>query len=387
MRDELIARIQELKAERNAIILAHNYEPDEIQAIADFTGDSLELSRKATDIQADIVVFCGVHFMAETASVLSPHKTVLIPVPDAGCEMADMVTGEQVRALKKEHPNAVVICYVNTSADVKAECDCCCTSSNAKAVADAYRDASEILFVPDRNLGSHVSQISGLDLTCWDGYCPVHDRITAADIQAAKEEHPGALVMVHPECTDEVRAAADEILSTGHMCRFARESDCQEFIVGTEVGILYRLRKENPGKVFHVLDLSPGHEKITVADMQRARVDHPGATLVLHEECSDAVKALADEVHSTEGIAQLVAVTGGDELVLGVTGRILDELRTANPDKTLHGLVSRPVCPDMKKISLEDVAAALENMQYEVRVPPEIADRARVAIERMIAIG
>jgi quinolinate synthase len=387
MTDTLTGRIRELKEQRNAIILAHNYEPDEIQAIADFTGDSLELSRKAANIEADVVVFCGVHFMAETASILSPDKTILMPVLDAGCEMADMVTGEQVREMKSQHPGAVAICYVNTAADVKAECDCCCTSSNALAVAATYADANEILFFPDRNLGSHVAANSGLSLACWDGYCPVHDRITAADILTARKEHPTAVVMVHPECTDAVREVADEILSTGQMCRFAKDSEQQEFIVGTELGLLYRLRQENPAKSFYPLVLTPTHDRITVADILCARDAHPGATVVVHEECSDPVKAAADQAMSTEELEQFVAVSGGDEIVLGVERGLLNQLREANPDKALHGLVSRPICPDMKKTTLASVAEALEKMQHEVRVPKDIADRARSAIERMIAIG
>jgi quinolinate synthase len=387
MTDALTSRIQELKQQRNAIILAHNYEPDEIQAIADFTGDSLELSRKAAHIEADVVVFCGVHFMAETASILSPDKTILMPVLDAGCEMADMVTGEQVREMKAKHPGAVAICYVNTAADVKAECDCCCTSSNALAVAATYGNDKEILFFPDRNLGSHVAGNSGLDLTCWDGYCPVHDRITAADILAARKEHPAAVVMVHPECTDAVREVADEILSTGQMCRFAKESERQEFIVGTELGLLFRLRQENPTKSFYPLTLMPTHERITVADILCARDAHPGTTVLVHDACSDKVKAVADQALSSEELSQFVAVTGGGELVLGVEATILQQLRKENPDKALHGLVSRPVCPDMKKTTLASVAEALEKMQHEVRVPKDIADRARTAIERMIAIG
>ncbi|MBT7301991.1 MAG: quinolinate synthase NadA [Victivallales bacterium] len=387
MNPELVARIDELKRQRNATILAHNYEPDEIQEIADFTGDSLQLSRKAAHIEADVVVFCGVHFMAETASILSPDKTILMPVLDAGCEMADMVTGEQVRQMKAEHPGAAAVCYVNSSAEVKAECDCCCTSSNAMAVAAAFADAPEILFVPDRNLGSHVAQTSGQKLTCWDGYCPVHDRITSADILAARRSHPDAVVMVHPECTDDVRAGADEILSTGHMCWFAAESEHREFIVGTEIGILYRLRLENPGKTFHPLTLTPSHARITLADILGARQAHPSVSVVVHAECTDQVKAAADEVMTTEEMGRFVASSGGREIVLGVTGGILADLRVANPDHTLHGLLSLPVCPDMKMPTVESVVAALENMQYEVRVPEEIADRARVAIERMISLG
>ncbi len=258
-------RIQELKRERGAIIIAHNYQPDEVQAIADFTGDSLELSRKAAELEEEVVVFCGVHFMAETAAILSPEKTILLPDPFAGCPMADMITAEQLRAKKAEHPDAVVICYVNSSAAVKAECDLCCTSSNAKTIVASVPADKEIIFVPDTHLGHYVQQELGREMIIWDGYCPTHSRIRDIDILREKEEHPNAKVMAHPECPLPIRDLADYLLSTGQMCAHAKESDEQEFIVATEMGILYRLRNENPDKKFYAVSeraLCPNMKKI-----------------------------------------------------------------------------------------------------------------------------
>ena len=249
--DNLAEQIAELKKARNAVILAHNYERDEVQDIADFTGDSLELARKAATVEADVIVFCGVYFMAETAAILNPRKTVLIPDPTAGCPMADMITGEQLRALKAQHPGAAAVCYVNSTAEVKAECDICVTSGNAERVMAQFPKDREILFVPDQHLGSHIAGKLGVQYVLWPGYCPTHARLTAKQIADARAAHPGATVMVHPECTREVRDAADQRLSTGGMCAYARNSPDTEFIVGTELGILHRLRKENPGKQFH----------------------------------------------------------------------------------------------------------------------------------------
>lgn len=260
-------QILELKKQRGAIIIAHNYQIDEVQAIADFTGDSLELSRKAAELAEDVVVFCGVHFMAETAAILSPEKTILIPDPNAGCPMADMITGDQLRAMKAEHPGAKVICYVNSSAEVKAESDICCTSSNAVKVAQSLGD-EQILFVPDRNLGAFVAEKVGKEFILYNGYCPTHERIRDIDVIAMKEAHPDALVMAHPECSAPVRALADELLSTGQMCHYAQASDRKEFIVATEVGINYRLRTENPDKTFYSANedraVCPNMKKITL---------------------------------------------------------------------------------------------------------------------------
>jgi quinolinate synthase len=260
-------QIQELKARRGAVILAHNYQIDEVQAIADFTGDSLELSRKAANLAEEVVVFCGVHFMAETAAILAPEKTILIPDPNAGCPMADMVTAESLRALKAEHPGAKVVCYVNSSAEVKAESDICCTSSNAVKVCQSLGE-SKIIFVPDRNLGAFVAEKLGKEFVLYNGFCPTHERIRDVDVRAMKEAHPAALVLAHPECNKPVRDLADELLSTGQMCHFAQASENPEFIVATELGINYRLRTENPGKTFYPVNpdraVCPNMKKITV---------------------------------------------------------------------------------------------------------------------------
>jgi quinolinate synthase len=246
---ELINQIEGLRKDRKAVILSHNYELAEVQDIADFVGDSLELSQKAAKTEAEVIVFCGVHFMAETASILCPDKKVLLPDLNAGCPMANMITAEKLRARKKELPGAAVVCYVNSTAEVKAESDVCCTSANAlKVVESRYED--EILFVPDQYLGHYVSTQTRKKIHLWPGYCPTHARIRPEDILRIKAEHPLAKVMVHPECRPETVALADQVLSTGGMLRFARASDAQEIIVGTEIGLVYRLRKENPGKRF-----------------------------------------------------------------------------------------------------------------------------------------
>jgi quinolinate synthase len=246
---ELEARISQLKQKRNAIILAHNYQLGEVQDIADFVGDSLELSQKAAATKADVIVFCGVHFMAETASILSPDKTVLLPDMSAGCPMANMINADDLRRMKHEHPRAVVVCYVNTTAEVKAESDVCCTSANAVQLVQRL-EAEEIIFVPDQYLGAYVSKKTGRDMILWPGYCPTHARILAADIQRLRKAYPHADVMVHPECRPEVIEMADFVLSTGGMIRHAKTTRSAEIVVGTEFGIIHRLRKENPAKTF-----------------------------------------------------------------------------------------------------------------------------------------
>lgn len=246
----LIEGILSIKKQKNAIILSHNYQLGEVQDIADFVGDSLELSQQAAKTDAELIVFCGVHFMAETASILCPDKTVLLPDLHAGCPMANMITSQRLRDKKKEHPNAVVVCYINSSAAVKAESDYCCTSANAVRIVQKIPPANEILFVPDQYLGSHVARQTGREMILWPGYCPTHARIRPEDILRLKNEHPHAKVIVHPECRSEIAALADAVLSTGGMIRFARETDVQEIIIGTEIGIIHRLKKENPGKRF-----------------------------------------------------------------------------------------------------------------------------------------
>jgi quinolinate synthase len=267
-KQELIDRILALKEERKAVILAHNYQRGEVQDVADILGDSLELSRKAAESEAEVIVFCGVHFMAETAAILSPEKTVLLPVLEAGCPMADMVDAEGLRALREKNPEAVVVTYVNSSAAVKAESDICCTSANAEKIISKIPEDRTIIFVPDQHLGSHATADTGRTVTLWPGFCPTHARITAGHIEQRKEQYPDAPVVVHPECRPEVRALADAILSTGGICRFARESKASTIIVGTEHGILHRLKKENPDK-----DFVPACEQAVCPNMKLIRLD------------------------------------------------------------------------------------------------------------------
>ena len=294
--------IRSLARARRAVILAHNYCRGEVQDVADFTGDSLELARKAATVDADVIVFCGVYFMAETAKILNPQKTVLIPEPTAGCPMADMITGAQLRALKAQHPGAIAVCYVNSTAEVKAECDLCVTSGNAEKVMATVPRDREVLFVPDSHLGDHIATKEGRKYVLWPGYCPTHARLTAKAIASARAAHPGAPVLVHPECARDVRSSADEQLSTGGMCAFARASNAKTILVGTEVGILHRLRRENPEKTF-----IPVEEAL--------------------------------------------------------------------------------VCPNMKKTTLENLAASLREMKTPVEVAPDIAAKAKRAIDAMLAIG
>ena len=286
--------IAELKRARKAVILAHNYERPEVQDAADFTGDSLELARKAATVEADVIAFCGVYFMAETAAILNPSKKVLIPDATAGCPMADMITGEQLRALKAKHPGAAAVCYVNSTAEVKAECDICVTSGNAERVMATFPKDREIIFVPDQHLGSHIAGKLGATYILWPGYCPTHARLTAKQVAAARAAHPGAPVLVHPECTKEVRDAADERLSTGGMCAFARTSPAQEFIIGTETGILHRLRQENPDKRFWPAAelVCPNMKKTTLENLRDCLRDLSPAVTVPHEIAVRAKRAI-----------------------------------------------------------------------------------------------
>jgi quinolinate synthase len=245
-------RIIKLKKERNAVILAHNYQLPEVQDIADFVGDSLGLSMTAAKTDSEVIVFCGVHFMAETAKILSPFKTVLLPDPKAGCPMADMIDAEGLTALQARHPDAVTLCYVNTSADVKAHCDYCCTSGNAlKMVQHILKNHDEIIFVPDKYLAHYVSQQVGRDFIVWEGFCPTHARIEPDDIVRAREAHPQAKVLVHPECPPSLTQLADMVGSTEKMCHFVHDDAATEFIIGTELGIIHRMKKENPSKFFY----------------------------------------------------------------------------------------------------------------------------------------
>jgi quinolinate synthase len=301
MTGSIIEKINNLKKKKNAVVLAHNYQPGEIQDIADFIGDSLDLSRRAAAASADVIVFCGVLFMAETAAILSPEKTVLLPDKSADCPMADMITAKQLSELKKKYPGSVVVCYVNSSAEVKAMSDYCCTSSNAVDIVSSIEPQKKIIFVPDKNLGQVVKERTGRDLVLWPGYCPTHVFATAEDIKKIQAAHPDAVTLAHPECPKPVRDCADELLSTGQMLRYAKNNDKKEFIIATEIGIIYTLKKQNPEKTFY-----PASGKF--------------------------------------------------------------------------------VCPNMKKITLEKVLFAMEDNKFIIKVPQDIAERAKKALDRMIAV-
>jgi quinolinate synthase len=297
----IIEKINNLKKKKNAVILAHNYQSAEVQDIADFTGDSLELSRKAADTSADVIVFCGVLFMAETAAILSPEKTVLLPDKTAGCPMADMITAKQLSELKEKYPDAVVVCYVNSSAEVKAISDYCCTSSNAVDIVNSIDAKKKIIFVPDKNLGQVISERTGRDMVLWPGYCPTHIFATADDVKKIQAAHPDAVTLAHPECPKPVRDCADELLSTGQMLKYAKKSDKKEFIIATEIGIIHTLKKQNP-------------------------------------------------------------------------------------DKTFYPASGKFICPNMKKITLEKVLFSLEDSKYIIKVPQDIAQKAKSALDRMVAV-
>lgn len=248
--NDLVDKIAKLKKEKNAVILVHNYQRPEIQDIADFLGDSLELAREAAKTDARIIVFCGVRFMAETAKILSPKKTVLLPRKEAGCPMADMISCEELRVLKEKYPDAKVVSYVNTNADVKAESDVCCTSANAIEVVRNVK-AERIIFTPDKNLAAYCQRFVDKEIIPWNGYCYVHEKIREEEVHLAKEKFPDALLLVHPECKPSVIDLADEVLSTSGMVSFAKKSDKKRFLIGTEEGLIYRLKKENPEKEFY----------------------------------------------------------------------------------------------------------------------------------------
>jgi quinolinate synthase len=298
----LETEIRVLKDERHAVLLAHNYQRPEVQDVADYVGDSLYLSRKAREADREVIVFAGVRFMAETAKILNPTRTVLLPDPRAGCGLADAITAEQLRDWKREHPGAVVVAYINTSADVKAEADVCCTSSNAVKIVEQVPPDREILFLPDMFLGEFVRRKTGRKIHLWVGDCPVHARLRPEALRRARAEHPGAPVIAHPECGcgTQVLPDVDRVLSTDGMVRFAEETREPEVIVATEVGILHRMRRLNPGTRFTPLDA--------------------GA-----------------------------------------------------------------ICPYMKEIDLADVRDSLARLQHRIEVPIDIADRARLALERMVA--
>ena len=263
----MIEEIFALKKEKNAVILAHNYQIPEVQDVADLIGDSLELSRAAARLDAEVIIFCGVDFMAETAAILSPRKLVVLPIKGAWCPMAHMITPEQLREIKSLYPDAAVVCYVNSTAEVKAESDVCCTSANGVQVVNSL-EQGKVIFVPDRNLAAYVSRFTKKQIIPWNGYCYVHDRFTPEDIRAARELHPKAEVLVHPECRPEVIDLADYVYSTSGMGRHAKASKSREFIIGTEVGMLYRLKKDNPDKEFYPLS-----EKAICQNMKKTSLD------------------------------------------------------------------------------------------------------------------
>ena len=299
--ETLKKKIAKLKKRRNAVIITHNYQRDEVQDIADISGDSLALAQAAVRTDADVIVFCGVHFMAESASILNPGKTVLLPVVEAGCPLADMVTPQKLRAAKKHHPDAAIVCYVNTSAEVKAESDIACTSSNAVEVVRSLKE-KKFIFVPDKNLGRYVqSQVKDKEIILWEGFCPTHIRVQEEDVINTKKLHHGAEFIAHPECNPEVLALADHICSTGGMFTYVKQSSAKEFIIGTEAGMLYKLQKENPDKKFYL------------------------------------------------------------------------------PTQNL-------VCANMKLITLGWVAHSLEKMVYEVKVSPEVRERALKTLEKMLRV-
>ncbi|MBU1853581.1 MAG: quinolinate synthase NadA [Candidatus Omnitrophica bacterium] len=252
-KENLKKKILKLKKEKDAVIIVHNYQRDEIQDIADISGDSLALSQAAVRADAKVIVFCGVHFMAESASILNPDKIVLLPVKEAGCPMADMVSVEGLRQKKKEHPEAAVVCYVNTTAAIKAESDICCTSSNAVQIVKSLKDYKEVIFIPDKNLGRYVQQnVPDKKIILWEGFCPTHVRVSNDIVLEAKKLHPEAEILSHPECNPDVLSISDGIFSTGGMFKYVKTAKAKSFIIVTELGMLYGLKKANPGKNFYI---------------------------------------------------------------------------------------------------------------------------------------
>ena len=265
--EDIINKIKAFKRDKNAVILVHNYQLPEIQDVADHVGDSLGLSIEASKTKAEMIVFCGVHFMAETAAIICPDKKVIVPDVNAGCPMANMINAEGVKKLKSEHPGHIVVAYINTTAEVKAESDYCCTSANAVKVVEKLKD-KDIIFIPDKYLGDYVSEQTGKKMVLFNGYCPIHVMIRPEHVKKAKQEHPNAVVIVHPECLPEVKALADKVLSTGGMINFAKASPAQEFVIGTETGIIYRLQKENPSKKFY-----PANTLAVCKNMKKTTID------------------------------------------------------------------------------------------------------------------
>lgn len=292
---DYIKEINRLKKEKDAVIVAHNYQVDDVQDIADLVGDSFALSKFCAQDDRKTIVFCGVHFMAESAKILSPDKTVLLPERHAGCPMADMVTREALIEEKKKHPNAAVVCYINSSAEVKAECDVCCTSSNALKIISKLPQ-EEILFVPDENLGRYIqAQLPEKKFIYWKGYCPTHNRIKTDEVIKIKELHPDALVLVHPECREEIWRLADFVGSTTQIIEYANKSDAKKFIIGTEVGVLHTLKRENPEKEFFLMSsglICPNMKKTSVESVYKALRDNEYEITLSDEIIEKASKCL-----------------------------------------------------------------------------------------------
>jgi len=287
--------IRQLLKEKNAVLLAHYYQRAEIQEIADILGDSLALSMEAARTDAEVLVFAGVHFMAESASILSPDKTVLLPKPDAGCPLADMITPEKLLTARKNHPHAAVVTYINSSAAIKAMSDICCTSANAVKIVNSLRDAKEILMVPDGNLACYVAGLTDKKIIPWDGYCPVHHHLTAQDVLKRKEKYPRATFAAHPECRPEVLALADYVGSTTGIIRYAGQEGFKEMLVGTEQGVFYQLKKQNPGKTFIPISdqmICEDMKKITLKDILAAITGMKTVVKVPEEVRIPAKKAL-----------------------------------------------------------------------------------------------
>jgi len=287
--------IRQLLKEKNAVLLAHYYQRAEIQEIADILGDSLALSMEAARTDAEVLVFAGVHFMAESASILSPDKTVLLPKPDAGCPLADMITPEKLLTARKNHPHAAVVTYINSSVAIKAMSDICCTSANAVKIVNSLRDAKEILMVPDGNLACYVAGLTNKKIIPWDGYCPVHHHLTAEDVLKRKEKYPRATFAAHPECRPEVLALADYVGSTTGIIRYAGQEGFKEMLVGTEQGVFYQLKKQNPGKTFIPISdqmICADMKKITLKDILAAITEMKTVVKVPEEVRIPAKKAL-----------------------------------------------------------------------------------------------
>ena len=305
MRDtrKLVEIIKELKKEKNAIVLAHCYQNDEIDEVADYVGDSLQLSTLPAQTNADIIVFGGVYFMAETAKILSPDKKVLLPKMDAGCRMSDMVDLQQIREFKSMYPNVPVVCYVNSSADVKAEADICCTSANAVHVVESMK-VSKILFAPDKYLGTYVAnQLGNVEVVTYPGYCPTHLAILVEDVEAMKQKYPNAKVLAHPECHQAVTKLADYIGSTTGIMKYAKESDAKEFIIVTEKGVVDRLSRDYKDKKFYLVSnkaVCPNMKKNTLDDILHVLETEENEIFVEEEIAAKAKRAIERMIAITE---------------------------------------------------------------------------------------